>query len=247
LIFKLDSGFGITTIHPRLVGPLKLEPLGHTTIIGIAGDEEAQTYRGAVFDFGGMTYECRRAAVLPSDVRRRRQNRDGILGAGFFRRFVVELDFVHRTMRLHEPEGYTYAGTGEVFPLEFKKATPIIAALIVPPGRAPISDRFEIDTGCDDCVCLGHEFVTANRLLESTNAVSRDVRRGVGGAAKVESGSLDELRLGKFVVKKPSANFFLEGSPAGDGQAGHIGLGTLRRFRVIFDYSHNRMVLEEKP
>jgi hypothetical protein len=245
LTFKLDTGFSITTIHPRLVGPLKLQENGHTTIIGIAGDEEATTYGGAVFDFGGMHYEPRRVAVLPSDGRRRR-NRDGILGAGFFRRFVVELDFTRKTMQLHEPEEFTYAGPGEVFPLEFKKATPIVAAAIVLPGREAISGKFEIDTGCDDCVCFGHEFVAANRLLEGTNSVAGDVRRGVGGSAQVKHGSVDELRLGNLIVKKPSANFFLEGSPAGDGQAGHIGLGTLQRFKVIFDYSRKRMVLEPR-
>lgn len=242
--FKLDTGFGVTTIHPNLVGQLKLQQLGHTTIIGIAGNEEAATYSGAVLDFGGVTYEPRRVAVLPSDARRRRQNRDGILGAGFFRRFVVELDCARRTMRLDEPEQFSYNGPGEVFPLQFKKATPIITATIVPAGRAPISGRFEIDTGCDDCVCLGHEFVAANKLLESTNALSGDVRRGVGGAAQVEHGRLDELRLGKTVIKRPSANFFLEGSPAGDGQAGHIGLGTLQRFKIILDYSRNQMILD---
>jgi len=244
--FKLDTGFGVTTIHPNLVSSLKLQQIGHTTIIGIAGNEEAATYSSAVFDFGGMSYEPRRVAVLPSDARRRRQNRDGILGAGFFRRFVVEIDFARRTIRLQEPEGFSYTGPGEVLPLEFKKATPIIIAVIVPPGREAISGRFEIDTGCDDWLCLGHEFVAASRLLESTNAVSGDVRRGVGGSAQVEHGSLAELRLGKLVVKRPSTNFFLEGSPAGEGQAGHIGLGALQRFKIIFDYSRNQMILEPR-
>jgi hypothetical protein len=41
-----------------------------------------------------------------------------------------------------------------------------------------------------------------------------------------------------------SANFFAEGSPAGEGLAGHIGLGVLREFKVIFDYSRRRMILE---
>jgi hypothetical protein len=69
-------------------------------------------------------------------------------------------------------------------------------------------------------------------------------RRGVGGSADIRPGKLEELRLGSFKITKPSANFFLEGSPAGDGQAGHIGLGALERFRMIFDYSRKRLILE---
>ncbi len=70
LAFKLDTGFGVTTIHPDLVTRLNLRRNGHLTIVGIAGDEQAETYAGAAFDFGGLTYEPRRVAVLPSEGRR---------------------------------------------------------------------------------------------------------------------------------------------------------------------------------
>jgi hypothetical protein len=223
---------------------LDLRRAGHLTIHGIAGDEQANTYNGAVFDFGGATYEARRVAVLPSEEQRRWRKRDGILGVGFFRRFVVEIDTDKRVMRLHEPAGFNYSGKGEVLRMEFKTSTPIIEAAIVPLGSGEIAGRFEIDTGCDDCVCLGHEFVSANHLLGETNSAAESVRRGVGGSAGIQPGKLAELRIGKFVVKEPTANFFLEGSPAGEGQAGHIGMGALGRFKIIFDYAKREMILE---
>src|SRR5260370_21521219 len=65
LTFKLDTGFGITTIHPDLVQSLKVTRSGHTTIIGIAGEEEAETYSGAVFDFGGVENLPPRVARCP--------------------------------------------------------------------------------------------------------------------------------------------------------------------------------------
>ena len=246
LAFKVDTGFGITVIHPDLVEPLKLRRAGHLTINGIAGDEQAGMFADAVFDFNGMPFAPRRVAALPSEARRRRRTRDGILGADFFRRFVVELDFVGRSMRLHQPDHFTYAGKGEVFLLRFKRDTPIVEATIVPIGGGAITGPFEIDTGCDDYVCLGHEFVAANRLLENTNAGPNDLRHGVGGSAEIRSGKLEQLRLGNQIVKEPSANFFLEGSPAGEGQAGHIGLGALQQFRVILDYSRRRLILEPR-
>jgi len=236
LSFKLDSGFGITVIHPDLVEKLNLRPAGHLTISGIAADEQAGMFAGAVFDFQGLSFSPRRVAALPSEAQRRRRARDGILGADFFRRFVVELDFSNRVLRLSQPAGFAYSGGGEVLPISFKRDTPIIQATIVPIGGEAITGPFEIDTGCDDCVCMGHEFVTANRLLESTNNGANDQRHGVGGSADIRAGKLKELRLGSQLVKEPSANFFLGGSPAGEGQAGHIGLGALQRFRVVFDY-----------
>jgi hypothetical protein len=244
LLFKLDTGFGVTTIHPNRVEPLDLERVGHMTIIGIAGEEEADTYAKAVFDFGGATYSPRRIASLPSEARRRWRRRDGILGEGFFRRFVVEIDVANKRLRLFESKTFDYQGPGEIVLISFKKDTPIIDAAITPEGRDPIAGHFEIDTGCDGDLCIGHEFVTANHLLEEGNAAKSDTRRGVGGGAEIRTGTLSELRVGKLVVRKPSANFFLEGSPAGEGQAGHIGLGVLERYKMIFDYSHQRIILE---
>jgi hypothetical protein len=245
LEFKLDTGFGISIINPKRAEALHLEHTGHMDIIGIAGEEQADNYKGAVFDFAGKTYEPRRIAALPSETRRRWRTRDGILGAGFFRRFVVELDLPGKQMRLHEPEKFVYKGKGQVIPISFKKDTPIIDAEIMPAGKAAIPGKFEIDTGCDGCVCVGHEFVTENHLLEGTDPEGNDSRRGVGGSAEIRTGKLAELRMDTITVKNPSANFFLEGSPAGDGQAGHIGLGALEKYRVFFDYSRKRMILEQ--
>src|SRR5678815_2108999 len=115
LSFLLDTGYSITTIHPRLVEPLKLERAGSVTIVGIAGEEEAPTYSGAEFRLGDATYRPRRVAAVPSEARRRR--RDGILGSGLFRRYVIQLDFRTTTMRLFNPDGYAYTGGGIKVPL----------------------------------------------------------------------------------------------------------------------------------
>src|SRR5882762_410256 len=118
LSFKLDTGFGVTTVHPDLVETLQLKRAGSLTIIGIAGKEQAGSFTGASFDFGGATYSPRRVAVIPSDAERRRRHRDGILGASFFRRFVVELDPTSHMMTLHQPRDFQYTGKGEIIPLE---------------------------------------------------------------------------------------------------------------------------------
>lgn len=246
LLFKLDTGFGITTIHPNRVESLNLERVGHMTIVGIAGEERADTYAKAAFDFGGASYAPRRIASLPSEARRTWRRRDGILGEGFFRRFVVEIDVAKPKLRLFEPKTFDYRGSGEILPISFKKDTPIIEAAITPRGRAAIQGHFEIDTGCDGDLCIGHEFVAANHLLNDAKDSQTDTRRGVGGGAETRIETLSELRMGKLIVKNPTANFFLDGSPAGEGQAGHIGLGVLGRYKMIFDYSRRQLILETK-
>lgn len=244
LSFLLDTGFGLTMIHPDLAAPLGLRRAGEITVAGIAGDEKAPTYEGAVFDIGGVKYAPRRVASLGSDASRRRR-RDGILGSGVFRQFVVEIDFASKQLALYSPSNFTHSGKGEVVPLRFRRGgtTPIISAAVPGTNGSPVQAEFEIDTGCDSGICLGHDFITANRLLaESETRAGAKV--GVGGGAQTRSGHLPQLQIGKLKVEKPQTDFFLEGSPADKPLAGHIGIGVLKDFKLIFDYSRRQMILE---
>jgi len=201
----------------------------------------------AFVDYLADDYEIgRRIAALGSEKQERSKARDGILGADFFRRFVVEIDIPARLLRLCEPGEFHYSGRGEIIPLQFKRDTPIIDGSIVTLSNEIVNGRFEIDTGCDAFLCLGQDFVAANELLDKVKMMPQGARRGVGGSTPIQHGDFEALRLGSVIIKKPSANFFLEGSPAGKGQAGHIGLGVLQRFNMTFDYSRRQMILEQK-
>ncbi len=244
LAFKLDTGFSMTMIHPDLAAPLGLRRAGEITIIGIAGEERAPTYEGAVIDLAGVKYEPRRVAALGLDGNRRR--RDGILGSGLFRQFVVEIDFAGRRLSLHARTNFNYSGKGEIIPLRFRRGhtTPIASATIPATNGTEVRGEFEIDTGCDSGVCLGHDFITANHLLDESETRGGG-KFGVGGGVKTRAGHLPELQLGGVKIEKPGADFFIEGSPVDDGLAGHIGIGVFKHFKVIFDYARQQMILEK--
>ena len=239
----VDTGYGLSMLHPDLADDMDLRRRGKVTIVGIGGEEDADMFEGAVLDFGGLTYAPRRVAALPSD-RERSRRRDGVLGSGFFRRFVVEIDAKTGTVTLHEPASFEYTGNGEIIPLTFRKDTPILEASLVLTNGQTVPGKFELDTGCDGGLCLGSDFVAANNLTESAGA-RRSRRSGVGGGRGIVSGTVPELRLGRVKVAKPTASFFTEGSPVDPGLAGHIGWDALRQFKVIIDYERRRLVLEQ--
>ena len=248
LFFMLDTGFSMTMIHPSLAGPLQLRRAGEITIAGIAGEERAPTYEGAVLDLGGVSYAPRRVAALASDGGQRRR-RDGILGSGLFRNFVVEIDFVRKQMSLYAPTNFSYAGKGEIIPLRFPRGgtVPIVNASLFAgndTNGALVHGEFEIDTGCDSGVCVANDFAKTHHLLDHA-ATSESEKIGVGGGTATRSGSLPLLQLGSARIEQAQADFFLEGSPTDPGLAGHIGITALNRFKVILDYSRRRMILEK--
>ena len=246
LSFMLDTGFSMTMIHPDLPEPLKLRRVGDITVVGIAGEEKAPTYEGALFDIGGVKHQPRRVGALTSDAGRRRR-RDGIIGSGLFRQCVVEIDFARNQLALYAPSSFTYAGKGEVIPLRFRRggSTPIIAAVINATNGAVIRGEFEIDSGCDSGVCLGRDFIEAHHLLDDSETRAGN-KFGVGGGTQTRNGHLPQLQIGSAKLDKPDTDFFLEGSPVDRGLAGHIGFGVLKHFKVIFDYSRRQMILEKR-
>ena len=244
LSLLLDSGYDMTMLHPDHVEASALRRTGRITIVGIAGEEPAGVFEGPAFDFSGLTWKPRRIAAFSADSPGRSRRRDGVLGSGFFRRFVVEINSRDNTVTLHEPGHYAYSGPGEILPLTFKGTTPVVEASIHLPDQSEAKAQLEVDTGCDGAICLGKHFVDAHQLAPTNSSARTGGRVGVGGGARTRPGHLPQLLLGGLAIEKPSASFFLEGSPVDAPLAGHIGWELLRDFKVIFDYARKRMILE---
>ncbi len=178
---------------------------------------------------------------------------DGLLGFDFISRFVVEIDYVNNTVSLHEPNSYRYSGDGEVVPLTLLEddsggKVPLVRVRITQRGRGPIEGKFIADTAVRSSITFNTPFVNANELLRSA---PETLRVPLGGGAMVREskqsiGRLPLIQLGRFTFKKPVAVFFQDkqgvvASPEFDGV---IGAEILRRFKVIFDYSRQRMILK---
>jgi hypothetical protein len=251
LSFLFDTGYAIDTIHPDLADSLQLRRAGKVTIVGIAGEEDAPTYAGTDVRLGDVTYSPRRVAAVPSEAQRRRR-RDGILGGGLLRRYVVQLNFTSATARIYDPASFASVNpTGNVLTLRFRQDTPSVTATIPLADGKTITGQFEVDTGCDDGVCVGKEFVAAHDLARVFGGGENpDVKQGVGGEARIRTGRIPRLRLGQeegpaaAEAVNVSASFFEDGSPAGRGMAGHIGMDAWRQFLVTFDYPRQRILLE---
>ena len=178
---------------------------------------------------------------------------DGMLGYDFISRFVVQIDYANRTINLFEPQGYRYRGSGEVIPLIMLEddsggKVPLVRARIMHLGGDPIEGKFIADTGVRGALSFNSPFVEANKLLQSTQ---KTIQAPLGGGSMVREpkqpvGRVPNLQLGSFTFKNPVAIFFLDkkgvlASPEFDGV---IGGEILRRFKVIFDYSRQQMILE---
>lgn len=253
LWFIFDTGAGQTMVDMRAAKVLNLK-LGTPIQASGAG---AKAITGALLEgvalslsaVPGFSQPLRFA--LPFDQLESLEGRrvDGVLGYDFIRRFVVEVDFKQRQLRLHDKDEFSYSGKGESLPLTFKMNHPHVRATLQPAQGEPLEVDCVIDLGARSSLILTQRFVAQHDLLARTpNTIEAIAGRGVGGDVKLQITRLPSFRLGRFEFKQPIAGLSLDKEGAlGTNASFEVNVGTevMRRFRLFLDYTRARLILEE--
>jgi len=250
LWFILDTGASLSVIDVERAKALGLELAGKLEGRG-AGERSVDVafVKGASFSLPGVELFDQTIAALSLDSLEPYEGRaiDGILGYDFISRFVVEIDYAKKIINLYDAHSFKYDDNGESIPITLEESVPHVRAKIVLPGRNPIEGKFTVDIGSRGALSLAKPFTEANRLLESVpKTIQAPFGAGVGGETKQLIGRVKSLQLGRFIIENSVAGFSqdVKGALASPDYAGLIGGEILRRFKVIFDYSHQQMILE---
>ncbi|MGH9906806.1 MAG: aspartyl protease family protein [Pyrinomonadaceae bacterium] len=247
LWFGLDTGAIRSIIDKRAADILGIRAAGSQRIGGAGGYEEGSVFKNVSIKLPGVELYNQTVWGLPLDTLSSANGRkiDGIIGYELFKYFVVDIDYVALRISLYEPQTYNYRGAGENIPLKVQPDGEIyVQARLEAAGREPVEGEFVIDTGGNATLMLATGFMERHRLLESAGQTLKVGGGGVGGPIQVVFGRLKSLQLGRFELNNPLTGFVEVGEIADVGKAGNIGGKFLRRFRIIFDYSRRRMILE---
>ncbi len=170
---------------------------------------------------------------------------DGVIGYGFINQFVVEIDYLNKTMNLYDPQNYAYRGDGKSIPLSFDGSKiPSVLTRIVVEGRVPVAAKLEIDTGADGTLVINNSFVKKQQLLAAMPKVVQDRGQGLGGEESRLLGQVKAVQLGLFVLKHPPVVLLLDSAVESKGGDGVLGGEIFRRFKMIIDYSRKRLILK---
>ncbi|HEY0778486.1 MAG TPA: aspartyl protease family protein [Gemmatirosa sp.] len=232
--WALDSGSSVCLIDRSAAHRLGLATRGTRRIQGAGrgtvGIDSVRDHVALDFGAGFMTACDHVAAVdltgLTADIGR---PETGILGYDLFARYVVEVDFAAHTLRLYDPAAYRYAGAGDTVPITFVRRQPRMTVEVRDGGRPAVARSLIVDSGSGDAVddSLVAQSTTAPRYAVSTS--------GLGASYHVVVGTLDTVRLGRFV---------LTAVPGVASDIGLIGNAVWGRFVCVFDYPHGRLFLE---
>ncbi len=257
MTFGFDSAAARSAVDWDRAGQLKIPftSLGERQNAG-SGDGLARLGRTAAarVTMPGATLDLPAMGVVPlrgvSETYGRRM--DGLVGAELLARYVVELDWQDQRMALHEPSEYRYSGKGAEVPLVVAGGMPFVRLQVsVSRGKA-VEGLFLVDCPHPGSLIMNRPFIEQNGLLD---AARRDLPRlvsqfaeGVNGKSEVLYGRIANLQIGPYNLRQPVVGFSQAraGALAQSEFAGILGAEILRRFRVIFDFSRERLILEPK-
>jgi hypothetical protein len=166
----------------------------------------------------------------------------GVIGFDFIQRFVDEIDYDHRTLTLHDPKTFSYAGKGTAIPMTLAGATPVVAMKL----DRTLDGLYRVDVGSGATVDLHTPFVKQHRLDQGDGARVEITGGGFGGTFRSTARRMQRLDIGPFGWDQPivALSQATEGAFTSEDYAGNIGNQILERFRCTFDYERRVLYLE---
>jgi len=249
----MDTGMSapiVLLMHRELGEELHLEG-GQPVQIGGAGEQarpEGRLHAGATVAFGGI--EMPGQMVIAMDEARDTSSWgwDGVIGKSIFDRYVVDIDFEHSVLSLYESGSFQARGFKSI-PMTLAAGIPTVEAQVENENGEKVPVRLVVDLGAAQALSLQPE---TKRLMLPAKTITTIVGKGVQGEVEGRIGRIRNLRLGPFTLPSVVSSFAREEAGTtcaglGTGADGNLGNQVLRRFRVVFDYAHQRILLSPRP
>ena len=252
--FLLDTGVGASIItDPAVAQALRLRQGERYRVVGAGGaDTGLQAFKtdSVKVELFGVVAPIFSLLVLSEDV----LNLSGyigvpihgILGSELFRSFVVTLHPEHSSMTLTVPAAYR-APRGRRWsslPLSLEKNKAYFTAQVQLTDSLTLPLKLVLDTGASHALSL--ELDSDPRLVGPTQRLATDLGRGLTGTVRGYLGRVPTLQLGRYTLRTVLASFPNSADVHGRVDVprnGNVGYELLKRFSLVIDYPHQRLLL----
>ncbi len=238
----LDSGAGITVLDTAFAAEAGV--VGHTEIRaqGVGGSQKAYLASGVNIDVAGLELRDLTVAIIDlSEVSAALgRSMPVVLGKEVFSSMVVDIDYPNARLTFRDQASFDFEESGHSLDLyPAGQGHRLVKASVN--GREPV--KFQIDTGSGSSVDIFDWYATQEDLLSEVELVSTGMGGGVGGVMEFQVASMASFEFAGYELRNVPAGF----PPTGSGVygtaefAGNLGAGIFGRFRLIFDYSREKL------
>ena len=171
----------------------------------------------------------------------------GFLGAELFERFVVEINPMGHRILLHDPTTFSFEESGHHVPFAVIDKRPVVhGKVVVRDDGKEVPVRLVADTGSSRSLSL---ITRSARHLKPPADRTSGASVGMVGQSKVVFASTTSLHVGPVRAAGVETAWIASAGVPALNKIPHLNgiLGNefLSRFRVIFDYGRERLILKE--
>lgn len=167
----------------------------------------------------------------------------GIIGYDLFRDFIVDINYVSKSIKFHAPESYQYKRNkkSETLPLSIIGRKAYVDGQLFLKEDREVPVRLLVDTGSSDAMWLFKD-----EAIDIPDKNYADfLGEGLNGSIFGKRTKVSSLNLGPFVLKDAKAAFpdlvsYGAIKNLGD-RNGSVGGDILKRFNIVFDYPNNKI------
>ncbi|GAB3326117.1 hypothetical protein GCM10027511_35670 [Hymenobacter humi] len=170
----------------------------------------------------------------------------GILGSELFRSFVVTLRPEEGLMVLTDPAAYR-APRGKQWasvPLLLQNNKAYFMATVQLTDSLTLPLKLVLDTGASHALSI--ELDSDPRLVGPAKRLPADLGRGLTGLVQGYLGRVESLQLGRYALRSVLTSFPNASDVhrrVGVSRNGNVGYELLKRFALVVDYPHERLLL----
>jgi hypothetical protein len=249
--FVLDTGVGLMIItDPTLVDSININNRHILKMYGTGNDVVFEAYATAHLNISinqKLIGEDISAAILKDDhfglSNYAGMPIHGLLGYEFFTNLAVKVNFMDSTLTVARPGKFKPLKRGIVLPIGVEEHKPYFTTKILLPNEKYAIKKFLIDLGA------GHALSIESRPPYAgirKKVIAANLGVGLTGPVNGYISRVGELYLGKYkftgvITSFPDSNVHVNYIVPRDGS---LGMGTLKRFLLVFDYKNQRMYLK---
>ncbi|GAA4355057.1 hypothetical protein GCM10023185_17560 [Hymenobacter saemangeumensis] len=252
--FLLDTGVSTSLItDARLADSLRLARGQLFRVVGAGGEATGlQAYQttNVRLTMPGVVAPAMSLLVLSEDVLNLSgyvgMPIHGILGSELFQSFVVSLQPHTGQLHLYDPESFV-APSGKqwaALPLSLEGGKAYLTAPVMISDSLTLPLKLVLDTGAGHALSI--ETDSDPRLRLPARRITAELGRGITGVVRGHLGRTPVLQLGRHTLRSVLTSFPVAAdvhSRVTTPRNGNIGFELLKRFSLIIDYPHQRMLL----
>lgn len=252
--FMLDTGVGTSLItDPQLQQQLQLAQGQRFRVAGL-GEEtalEAFMTESVRVELPGVVAPALSMLVFSDDVLDLSSYVGvpihGILGRDIFQSFVVEVNPSEGRLVLFDPKKYKRprGRRWTDLPLEMEGDKAYITTNVTLHDSLTLPLKLILDTGAGHALSL--ETGSDNRLTLPPKVLRTQLGRGLSGYINGYMGRVTSMQLGRYYLNNLLTSFPDDADVRLRTETfrnGNIGLELLKRFSLVIDYPHNRLLLK---